>query len=142
VAAQKISLLPQALKKGFPDLFVKSRRVTEKLKRRSPGKNANGYLQTKIPIETVLQWICFDPTLDLGAESIHVPLVAGQPIGNSESNKMLVPVQLPEKNEVRWARRGIQILSYATPMPEWPSPTGDGLDVPIYAMWVVENLTE
>jgi hypothetical protein len=44
----------------------------------------------------MLQRIGFDPALNLGTKGINIPLVAGQPIGDPQGNKVLMSVEFPE----------------------------------------------
>ena len=53
-----------------------------------------------MPVNAVLQWIGFDPTQDMRAKGVNVPLFTCYPIGDSEGNKVLVTVEFPKTNEV------------------------------------------
>ena len=65
----------------------------------------------------MLYWVGSDPAQDLRAERISVFFITCEPVRDSQGDKVLMSIHLPEENQINWAIRRTQIISDTVSVP-------------------------
>ena len=71
----------------------------------NPGKGAEGHFERTRPIGSTMKWIRLDPTFQLRAKLVQVPLVGGQQVGLGQDHQVLMTIQFPNDFVIAGARR-------------------------------------